>query len=72
MKDKLESFRRKNLVVLQSANPEQTGTVYFLNKDHIASWYKSVEVGADKTVVYMTDGRTYDVLDTPDDIAAYF
>ncbi len=72
MKDKLTMWRGKGLVVLNSAHPDQQGTVYYVPRDHITSWYKSVDTGADKTVVFLSDHRTYDVLETPDDIAAYF
>ena len=60
--------KKSKIVHFDSALPEHEGTVYRVNFDHIVSYYKSVDPTMDKTVVYMTDGRVYDVKETPEEI----
>jgi uncharacterized protein YlzI (FlbEa/FlbD family) len=56
-----------SFIKLTSALPAQEGTFYYLNPDLISSFYTSVE-DPNKTVVYMIDGKTYDVIEYVEDI----
>ena len=58
------------LIELTSAAQTHDGTqdavTYYVAKEHIVSLYRSLD--GSKTVVYMSDGRVYDVVETPDAI----
>ena len=59
-----------NLVALESAHPDHVGTYYHINAAQIVSFYRSVS--SEKTIVFMSDQRTYDVKESPDQLASIF
>lgn len=60
--------RMYGIMALESALAEHEGTFYYVNSREIVSFYRSVEDPA-KTVIFMTDKRTYDVKAPPEEIA---
>ena len=65
-----------NLLALRSALKEHKGTIYYVNPKEIASFYDSVEnndkIDGDSTVIYMTDGKTYNVKEAAAELSGCF
>ena len=59
-----------NLLALKSAFAPHNGKVYFLNPHHVVCFYEADDMNS--TIVYMVDGKTYNVKETPDEIAGAF